>query len=127
MCLGVHEKFLMNALHNANSVMGYDLFDIEAWRADGEIDRKQSRHQLFYRALKDTAVGHHLFKAGERLALGQNIKYPKDEAQRIFHGAGIEQAARWDNSTEEYSKSQPERPSDATGRVEWPFGTLSRY
>ncbi|KAI9720218.1 MAG: hypothetical protein M1812_003036 [Candelaria pacifica] len=102
---GVHKAFLMNALTNANAVMGYQLFDLEAWRADGEIDPKHSCHQLFYRATKDTLVGDRPFKEGDRLTLGHNIKYPKDEVQRIFHGAGLQQAAQWDNSTQDYSTS----------------------
>ncbi|KAI9704834.1 MAG: hypothetical protein M1836_006614 [Candelina mexicana] len=103
---GVHERFLMNALHNANAVMGYQFFDLEAWRADGEIDRKHSCHLLFYRAIKNTSVGDRSFKQGEGLNLGHNIKYPRDEVQRIFHGAGLQQAARWDNSTQDYALYQ---------------------
>lgn len=90
-------------MRNANSVVGYDLFDLEAWLSDGEIDHQNSCHNLFYHAVRDTTVGDHAFKKGERMELGQNIKYPREEIRIMFKAAGLQQAARWDDVTQDYS------------------------
>ena len=112
----MHEKFLLNALRNANSIMGRDLFDLDAWRSDGEMDQQNSTHKLFYRAIHDTIVEDHSFKKGERMDLGQNIKYPREEIRRVFHEAGLQQATRWDNASQDYSMSQQARKQERSDR-----------
>ncbi|MCJ1462999.1 hypothetical protein MMC07_001603 [Pseudocyphellaria aurata] len=116
---GVHEKFIINALRHANSVMGHELFDLDAWRAGGEIDRQHSCHNLFFHTVKDTAVGAHSFQHGERIPLGQNIKYPREEVQRLFHDVGLQQAARWDSVVQDYSKPFTGGSIASTGSSAW--------
>ena len=101
---GVHERFILNALRNANSVMGYEVFDLHAWNYVGEIDRKNTCHKLIYVSNRDTIVGNQSFKKGDRLLLGHNIKYPRSEALRIFSNAELIPLERWDNAAQDYSK-----------------------
>ena len=101
---GCHERFVLNALRNANSIFGHELFDLTAWRHAGEIDERTNCHKVFYRAIKDTKVGPYTFKEGETMNLGHSIKYPKDETQRLFQKHGFKQAERWENIGEDYCK-----------------------
>lgn len=84
--------------------MGYELFELEAWRYAGEFDHQNSCYRSFCEAVRDTTVGDHSFKKGERINVGQNIKYPEDEVRRLFDQAGLKEAARWENSSRDYCK-----------------------
>ncbi|KAL9118632.1 MAG: hypothetical protein Q9187_004824, partial [Circinaria calcarea] len=99
---GVHEGFVLNGLRHSNSIMGYELFDLEAWRYVGEFDHQDSCYRSFCEAIKDTSVGGHTFRVGERIKVGLNIKYPKKEAQGLFDQVGLKEAARWENTTQDY-------------------------
>jgi hypothetical protein len=94
----------MNALKHANRIYGADLFDLNAWAADGAIEAAEMRHELFYRALHDTNVGKRRFRKDQRIDIGHSIKYSLGETQRLFRRAKAYQADRWLNSTGDYGE-----------------------
>lgn len=94
----------MNALKHANRVCEMQLFDLTAWKADGRIDQQAHMHSLFYRALHDTQVSSRVFRRGDCLSLGHNIKYPIGEVQNLFRDAGMREEHRWENKDGDYGK-----------------------
>jgi hypothetical protein len=102
----------LNALKHANRIYGADLFDLDAWSADGAIESAETRHELFYRALYDTNVGKRRFRKDQRIDIGHSIKYSLGETQRLFRRAKAQQADRWLNSIGDYGKLCASRPCE---------------
>lgn len=102
MISGTNQRFLLNALSNANNIYGSELFDLSAWCADGRISEKKSCHELFFRSLCDTMLGTRKFAKGECLHLGHNIKYPKLELQHLLKSSALRQVQSWQNLEADY-------------------------
>ncbi|KAJ4380386.1 Ergothioneine biosynthesis protein 1 [Neurospora sp. IMI 360204] len=94
---GITHEFILNGLRNANEILGETAFIEGDWRVIGEYvyDEEGGRHQAFYAPIRDTMVMGELIRSHDRIQVEQSLKYSKEEAERLWSKAGLEQVTEW--------------------------------
>ncbi|KAK3398563.1 C-type lectin protein [Sordaria brevicollis] len=94
---GITHEFILNGLRNANEILGETAFIEGDWRVIGEYvyDEEGGRHQAFYAPIRDTMVMGELIKSHDRIQVEQSLKYSKEESERLWSKAGLEQVTEW--------------------------------
>jgi L-histidine Nalpha-methyltransferase / hercynylcysteine S-oxide synthase len=115
---GVTHRFILNGLEHANQLLGSDEFDISDWRVIGEYryDTEGGRHVAFVTPKRDVTIDGILVRKDEKIQIEESNKFSSDEANRLFHHAGLQQGVRWTNETGDYGKAyiNPHDPSSDT-------------
>ncbi|KAK3955448.1 C-type lectin protein [Pseudoneurospora amorphoporcata] len=94
---GTTHEFILNGLRNANEILGETAFIEGDWRVIGEYvyDEEGGRHQAFYAPIRDTMVMGELIRSHDRIQVEQSVKYSKEESERLWSKAGLEQVTEW--------------------------------
>ncbi|KAL0471934.1 L-histidine N-methyltransferase [Neurospora intermedia] len=94
---GITHEFILNGLRNANEILGETAFIEGDWRVIGEYvyDEEGGRHQAFYAPTRDTMVMGELVRSHDRIQIEQSLKYSKEESERLWSTAGLEQVSEW--------------------------------
>ena len=95
-------RFILNGLRNANDILGETAFIEGDWRVIGEYvyDEEGGRHQAFYAPIRDTMVMGELIRSHDRIQVEQSLKYSKEESERLWSKAGLEQVTEWRHGNE---------------------------
>ncbi|EAA27088.3 hypothetical protein GE21DRAFT_6185 [Neurospora crassa] len=95
--VGITHEFILNGLRNANEIIGETAFIEGDWRVIGEYvyDEEGGRHQAFYAPTRDTMVMGELIRSHDRIQIEQSLKYSKEESERLWSTAGLEQVSEW--------------------------------
>ncbi|KAK3488126.1 C-type lectin protein [Neurospora hispaniola] len=95
--VGITHEFILNGLRNANEILGETAFIEGDWRVIGEYvyDEEGGRHQAFYAPTRDTMVMGELIRSHDRIQIEQSLKYSKEESERLWSTAGLEQVSEW--------------------------------
>ncbi|EGO59462.1 hypothetical protein NEUTE1DRAFT_145472 [Neurospora tetrasperma FGSC 2508] len=95
--VGITHEFILNGLRNANEILGETAFIEGDWRVIGEYvyDEEGGRHQAFYGPTRDTMVMGELIRSHDRIQIEQSLKYSKEESERLWSTAGLEQVSEW--------------------------------
>lgn len=103
-----NSRFILNGLRNANEILGETAFIEGDWRVIGEYvyDEEGGRHQAFYAPIRDTMVMGELIRSHDRIQVEQSLKYSKEESQRLWSKAGLEEVTVWTYGNE-YGKLLP--------------------
>ncbi|KAK7913863.1 hypothetical protein PG985_011566 [Apiospora marii] len=89
---GVNERFILNALDNANAHLGYQEFDARDWTVEGHWDAERRRHvqYLVPRMNADIIFPHETdpvavaVQADERVLVGSSYKFDDGDRARMF-------------------------------------------
>lgn len=107
---GVTREFELNALRNANSILGEQVFSEEDWDYLGVWNAKEGRHEAYFVALNDIIIDKTKFgrggtvtiKKGERIKIERSCKFDLSQVRQIWEGAGLVQGAKWGCKTADY-------------------------
>ncbi|KAK8191914.1 C-type lectin protein [Phyllosticta capitalensis] len=99
---GLTHKFYLNGLEHANRLLGKQAFKPGEWKAVGEFDSLNGRHQAFVVPLKDVVVDDVPIKAGERVRIEESYKFSPGDIRQLFDDAHLAQGARWMNQKGDY-------------------------
>lgn len=99
------DRFILNGLLHANSILGEQAFELDDWKVIGEyvFDSEGGRHQAFYSPLRDIRYRDIQFKAGERIQVEQSLKFSAEEAAQLWKDSGLDEVSRWSASSDAYS------------------------
>ena len=92
---GLHARFALNALNQANRILGYEAFRRDEWTVQGEWNDQEGRMSKFLVPLKPVVFEDTSLKAMERLRITSSFKYDAKDKADLFKGAGLTPAARW--------------------------------
>ena len=99
---GVTRAFELNALHNANKILGEEVFREGEWEYVGEYDSVKGCHEASFTPLKDVIVCGREFKKGEQILIERSYKYGRDEVQQLWEDAGVVEIGRWSDPEKAY-------------------------
>jgi uncharacterized SAM-dependent methyltransferase len=103
---GVTHRFILNGLEHANQLLGSHEFNIDEWHVIGEYryDADGGRHVAFVTPKRDVAIDGILVRKDEKIQIEESNKFSADEANRLFHHAGLQQGVKWTNETGDYGE-----------------------
>lgn len=102
---GVTHAFLLNGLKQANTLLDTEAFDLTKWRAFGEFDEENGRHQAFVSPTADVRVeGIHISR-DERVRIEESHKFSPREVVGLFEHARLAAGVTWTNSRGDHGKS----------------------
>jgi uncharacterized SAM-dependent methyltransferase len=104
---GVTREFELNALRNANNILGYEAFREEDWDYIGEYDAVKGCHEASFVPLRDIAVCGVKFKRGEKILIERSYKYGKKEVDELWESAGLVEVGRWSDIDQTYGENLP--------------------
>lgn len=84
-------------MKHANELLGYGAFDLSKWEAVGEYDEYGGKHQAFVVPKEDLQVEDVTVRKGERVRIEESYKYSQAQANELWQGSGVEEAARWND------------------------------
>ncbi|CCU74737.1 hypothetical protein BGHDH14_bgh02375 [Blumeria hordei DH14] len=98
-------RFILNGLLHANNILGKVLFDLSDWRVIGEYvhDDDGGRHQAFCVPKRDLQFEDIFIQEGERILIEKSLKYPDEEAAKLWKDSGLVENNRWSASSTTYS------------------------
>jgi L-histidine Nalpha-methyltransferase / hercynylcysteine S-oxide synthase len=99
---GVTRAFELNALRNANKILGEEVFKEGEWDYVGEYDSVKGRHEASFAALKDVTVCGIEFKKGQQILIERSYKYGRQEVQQLWETAGVVEIGRWSDPEKAY-------------------------
>ncbi|KAF3906342.1 hypothetical protein ABW20_dc0103915 [Dactylellina cionopaga] len=103
----VTERFILNGLVNANTILARDVFNVSDWEYFGEFDVVNGRHQASYLAKKDVTVelaeGPVVVKKGEKVRVERSYKFSALQTTAMFEGAGLSVGTSWGQPGGEYT------------------------
>jgi L-histidine Nalpha-methyltransferase / hercynylcysteine S-oxide synthase len=105
---GVTREFELNALRNANKILGHDAFREADWDYVGHYDVVKGVHEASFVPLRDVLVCGVKFKKGEKITIERSYKYGKREVDELWESAGVVEVGRWSDVHEAYGKMQRE-------------------
>lgn len=92
---GVWNRFILNALAHANSLLGYEAFETKDWTAEGSWNEETGCYERHLIPLKDVNFGKSCFKAGSRLFISHSCKYNASERAHLWTKSGLEERTHW--------------------------------
>jgi len=104
---GVTREFELNALKNANNILGQEVFLEQDWDYVGVWNAEEGRHEAYLVALEDLIIdksklgrsGTLNVKRGERIKIERSCKSDLDQVTQIWQGAGLGEGAKWGDET----------------------------
>ncbi|KAF3157371.1 hypothetical protein TWF225_008485 [Orbilia oligospora] len=114
----VTERFIMNGLNNANSILGQKVFDQSDWAYIGEYDVVYDRHQAFYESRRELILPLSKpvkIEKGEKVRVERSYKFSYAQAVAMFEGAGLSIGNSWGQPGGEYALHLLHNPTARTG------------
>jgi EasF-like predicted methyltransferase len=102
---GLTHDFILGGLKQANTLLGYDAFDIAKWHVIGRYDSETDRHEAFVSPNEDVTVEGAFIRAGEQVRIEESYKYNSAQSEQLWSDAGLTEGAKWTNSEGDYGKS----------------------
>jgi L-histidine Nalpha-methyltransferase / hercynylcysteine S-oxide synthase len=101
---GVTHHFYRNGLDHANNILGFEAFKQHEWNIIGSYNDVVGRHEAFYEARKEIAVGNARFQKGDMLKVEDAYKYSSEQSDLLWRAAGLIKQNAWSNKTDDYRK-----------------------
>lgn len=101
---GVNHKFIKHGLERANTVLGYEAFNIGKWDVQGYWGVEKGCHNQFYVPRVDVYLNGlrgGVIPAGRRILAIQSHKYDTKDREALCRGAGLGIVDLW-SSDEQY-------------------------
>lgn len=92
---GVWNRFILNGLTHANSLLGYDAFQTKNWTAEGRWNGEIGCYERYLIPLVDVTFENVCFKAGDKLFISHSCKYSASEQAQLWEKAGVDHLAHW--------------------------------
>lgn len=92
---GVWDRFILNGLRHANSLLGYEAFQKEDWIAEGSWNEETGCYERHLIPLSDVTFENVCFKAGGKLFISRSCKYDISEQEQLWEKAGVDELAHW--------------------------------
>ncbi|KAK7746435.1 hypothetical protein SLS53_002394 [Cytospora paraplurivora] len=86
---GMNRRFILNLLLHANSILGYDAFDLEDWSVRGEWNEAQGRHEQYLIPKKEVYIEGVKFFAGQKVFVVSSYKYDDAEQTVLWEAAAL--------------------------------------
>ncbi|KAI2615343.1 histidine-specific methyltransferase [Hypoxylon sp. NC1633] len=99
---GVNRRFILNALDNANSHLGYKAFDQTDWSVRGEWDADRGRHIQYLIPLRDVQFEGLLLYRGERILVVYSHKYCEKDKSQLWERSRLKEVMRYMNDDGSY-------------------------
>ncbi|ROW07614.1 hypothetical protein VPNG_06793 [Cytospora leucostoma] len=99
---GRNRRFILNLLLHANSILGYDAFDLEAWSVRGEWNEAQGCHDQYLIPKKEVYIEGVNFFAGQKVFVVSSYKYDDEEQTVLWKAAGLQLMKRFRTSHNGY-------------------------
>ncbi|EPQ61820.1 Bgt-2661 [Blumeria graminis f. sp. tritici] len=98
-------RFILNGLLHANNILGKVVFELSDWRVIGEYihDDDGGRHQAFCVPKRELQFEDIFIQEGERILIEKSLKYPDEEAAKLWKDSGLVENNRWSASSTTYS------------------------
>ena len=92
---GVNARFILSALHEANTVLGVPACRSEEWKVRCEWHDKDGCLTQYLVPLRDVTVEGIALKAGASIPISQSYKYGPMEKARLWRAAGLKELEKW--------------------------------
>ncbi|OJJ04304.1 hypothetical protein ASPVEDRAFT_135556 [Aspergillus versicolor CBS 583.65] len=99
---GITKKFYENGLVHANRTLGSEVFRPDEWEVVTEYNPTDGKHQAFYVPKMDLTICNASLKKGERIIFEEAFKYSALGRDRLWHDAGLLEAAELACSSGDY-------------------------
>ncbi|KAL9637029.1 MAG: hypothetical protein Q9164_002450 [Protoblastenia rupestris] len=90
---GLNVEFILNALNNANTVLGYEAFRSADWTVIGEWNDDCWKQNLVPKI--DVMFEGICVRAGEKVPVVQSRKYDADQKHKLWKAAGLKELRSW--------------------------------
>ena len=101
---GAWDRFILNGLKHANTLLGHDAFRIEDWTAEGKWNAENGCYERYLIPLKTTTFEGVCFKAGDKLFISHSCKYNTSEQAQLWAKARLEELEHWSTKDGYYGK-----------------------
>lgn len=99
---GVWDRFILNSLTHANSLLGYDAFEPKDWRQEASWNEEAGCCERHLIPLHDVPFENTCFKAGSKLFISHSYKYNPSERTHLWEKSGLEERTHWATDDGEY-------------------------
>ena len=105
---GLTREFALNGLKNANSLFGFELFNIEKYEYVSIYNELEGRHEAYFQVLDDQELDFgHEFKnvtlvKGQMIQFEYSYKYSQAEVDEMVHKAGLSMLGKFTDSENLY-------------------------
>lgn len=99
---GITKKFYENGLVHANRALGREVFRPDEWEVVTEYNPTDGKHQAFYAPKMDLTICNASVRKGERIIFEEAFKYSALGRERLWHDAGLLEAAELACSSGDY-------------------------
>ena len=100
---GCNSRFISNLLLHANKVLGYEAFDPEDWKVEGEWNAKCGSHDQFLIPQRDLIASGVELKKGRGLYVVSSYKFDAEEQEKMWEDAGLELKSCWRTEPHKYT------------------------
>ncbi|RJE19593.1 hypothetical protein PHISCL_08063, partial [Aspergillus sclerotialis] len=98
---GVNRKFVKHGLERANTILGYEAFELDKWDVQGHWDAEKGCHNQFYVPRIDVTRSRGVIPAGRQILAIKSHKYDAEDREVLCRMAGLEIVDLW-SSDEQY-------------------------
>lgn len=92
---GLNAQFMLNALDNANTVLGYEAFKMKDWTVRGLWDDQTECHDQYLVPLENQMFEGICLKAGEMVHITSSYKYDDGQKAQLWKKAGLREVDGW--------------------------------
>ena len=99
---GLHDRFILNGLRHANSLLGYEAFSLQDWIAEGSWNEESGYWERHLIPLKDVTFEKTHIKAGSKVFILHSCKYSPSERADLWEKSGLQERNRWTSEDGDY-------------------------